>query len=60
MQFTDPNNICGYLTFNFLNNKMKELQKIGQQPFFCKNLIPPPRKATIHDKVEDHDAQKTG
>jgi hypothetical protein len=39
---------------------MKELQKIGQQPFFFKNLIPPPRKATIHEEVEDHDAQKTG
>jgi hypothetical protein len=60
MQLTDPINIYGYLTFNFLINKMKELQKIGPQPLFCKNLIPPPRKATIHDKVEYHDAQKTG
>jgi hypothetical protein len=59
MQFTDPIMLYCYLTFNFLINNMKELQKIGQQPFLCKKLVPPPRKATIHDEVEDHDAQKT-
>jgi hypothetical protein len=36
MQFTDPIMLYCYLTFNFLINNMKELQKIGQQPFYLR------------------------
>jgi hypothetical protein len=60
MQFTDPNNIWGYLTFNFLINKMKELKKNRPAAPLFKNLLPPPRKATIHAEVEDHNTQETG